>query len=168
MLSTQDVELNLQALDIQYRAATTTPREAELCSKLAVLELGGWTEQAMDQIVSDCSSRRLINASNRKFCTEKIIGKTYGFEYQKHFRSMLLHLVGLINVEKIESQLNGAKFAQLKAALGSLKIIRDPAAHTHVQAATLTLNAPSVTLSQLKFIRDGLDDIDRVMRKKRL
>ena len=121
----------------------------------------------MDQIILDCSSRRLTVPANIQHCSEKIIGLTYGFEYNKHFRAMVMRLVGLINVEKIEAQLDSLKFDRLKVALGHLKVPRNTVAHTHL-TGTPTIDAPSITLRQFTFIHEGLVDFDRVMRRRKL
>ena len=64
-------------------------------------------------------------ALNRSYCDEKIIKRTYGFEYDAHFRFMLIRLVGLINVERLEQQVDPAKHIQMTAALKFLKPLRD-------------------------------------------
>jgi hypothetical protein len=133
-------------------------------SKLAILELCGWIEGSMDDIVLTCANRHLKHPSNLRRVEREIVGKTYGFEYEKHFRNMLFQLVGTINVEKIERKFDPAKFQVLKSQLGVLKSIRDEEAHTHLKGVTKRLDAPSVTKGRFFLIYDGLKDIDDNVR----
>jgi hypothetical protein len=167
MLSWADLRNNLEALDLQFRNASST-RDAHFCCKLALLELAGWTEQAMDSIISECASRTLSEPSNKQYCADSIVKNTYGFEYQKHFRGMMMRLIGLVHVERIERQADAAKLARLEAALQTLKILRDPAAHTHINGMTAKMNAPSFMIGQLTPITDGLQEIERVLIAARL
>ena len=162
MLPDTDLKANLQALDQQYQA-TTSSRDAYFYCKLALIELGGWTEQAMDLLISECSSRNLLEPANKQLCAEKIIGTTYGFEYKKHFRAMMMQLVGLVHVEEIEKQADAGKLARLQSALSTLKGLRDPAAHTHISGTTQHWNAPSFIIGQSAAIIDGLAEIERVL-----
>jgi hypothetical protein len=92
-------------------------------------------------------------------------GKTYGFDYHKSFRWMLIRLVGLITVERLEQQVDQAKHDTLKSTLGALKTVRDSAAHTHLKGTTRTLDAPSVTIRSFQRVYDGLVDLDQKMRQ---
>lgn len=146
-----------------YRKAATQ-KHSLFYSKLAVLELCGWIEESMDDVILRCASRHLAEDSNRKKIREDVVKRTYGFEYENHFRKMLIQLVGLIEVERIESSVDQVKKDQLKATLGALKASRDGEAHTHLKGVTRTINAPSVTLNQFELVADGLLEYDRVIR----
>lgn len=162
MLSWADLQNNLNALDTQFRSAGST-RDVHFCCKLALMELAGWTEQAMDSIISECASRTLSEPSNKRYCADSIIKTTYGFEYQKHFRGMMMRLIGLVHVERIERQADPAKLARLEGALQTLKVLRDPAAHTHINGMTPSMNAPSFMIGQLAPISDGLQEIEKAL-----
>ena len=72
--------------------------EALLFSKLATLELCGWIEVSMDDIVLRHSRRTLREPVNRAFCEKRIVKPIYGFDYDIHFRKMLMGLIGLEGV----------------------------------------------------------------------
>ncbi len=146
-----------------YNAATT-PRENLFFSKLAILELCGWIETSMDSMVRRCAKKTLKRQANRD-AADKIIKRTYSFEYDEHFRRMLIHVIGLKGIETIEQSLNPALFQKMKAALHSLKISRDNAAHTYIKGTTVTLDAPSLTRLRFTDVHDGLANIDHTLKK---
>jgi hypothetical protein len=157
---------NLEALDRRYKK-TKSSKEALFCSKLALLELCGWIEESMDDMVLRCSIRHLKKPNNRKYCTDEIVKRTYGFDYQKNFRFMLIRLLGLVVVEKLEGQVDPTKYSTMKSTLASLKTLRDGEAHTHLKGMARSLNAPSLTMTQLQPIYEGLMEFDRAIRRKR-
>jgi hypothetical protein len=158
------LEANLRRLDRLYRDARTT-KDALFFSKLAVLELCGWIEESMDDVVLRCSMRCLRDPSNRRQVKDSVVKKTYGFEYHKHFREMLTRLIGLVEVEKLERRLDATKHARLKSTLGSLAGARNAEAHTHLKGVTRVINAPSVTIGHFSDVYDGLVEYDTALRR---
>lgn len=157
------IESNLRKLDRMYISAKT-PKESLYYAKLAILELCGWIEESMDDVILGCARRHLRVSANRSHLENDVVKNNYGFEYKKHFRNMLIQLIGLVNVEKMERSIDPLKFDRLKSTLGSLKGARNPEAHTHIKNATRRINAPSVTLAQFPAIYDGLKEIDNYLR----
>jgi len=123
---------------------------------------------SMDDIVLRCG-RRLKQPPNVAHL-EKIVEKTWGFDYNKNFRPMLMQAVGFVAVEKIEAAIDGAKFAKMLAALGNLKTARNNVAHTYVKYLTPTapIPAPGVTTSYFNDIYDGLVEVETVMKGLKL
>jgi hypothetical protein len=95
----------------------------------------------------------------------EIVKTTYGFDYHKHFRFMLIRPIGVISVEVVERQVDQAKHLGLKSTLGNLLVVRDSVAHTHLKGVTRTLDAPSVTMGNFQRVYDGLLDLYRTMRR---
>ena len=157
---------NLKTLDRSYAKASSA-RKSLFYSKLAILELCGWIEESMDDVILRCARRHLKNNANVKFVRKEIVQRTYGFDYERHFRSMLIQLLGLINVEKIEKSVDQRKHIQLKATLKALKTVRDSEAHTHIKGVTRSINAPSATLNQFPALYDGLMEYDRTIGNTR-
>jgi hypothetical protein len=162
MIGKQQIEQTLQSLDARYRAATST-EEANWFAKLAVIELCGWIEESMDEVIRRCAKRHLKITSNQDLCETEIIARTYGFEYKKHFRAMLIRLLGLVAVEQLEQQVDPGIYVRMDGALSFLKPFRNTHAHTHLKMAT-TLDAPSVTKSNLLPVYEGLREFERVIR----
>lgn len=164
MIAQSYILVNLRALDKKYNK--TSGKEALFFSKLALIELCGWIEESMDDIVLRCSIRHLKDETNRKHCANEIVKRTYGFDYA-NFRSMLIRLLGLVNVERIEAQVDETKYQIFKSKLSSLKQARDREAHTHLKGVTRTIDAPSYTIAQLQGVYEGLLEFDRVIRNRR-
>jgi hypothetical protein len=164
MITKQYIVPSLQALDAAYRGAGTAD-DAERFAKLAIIELCGWIEESMDELINRSSRRNLKVPKNREYCAEKIVGSVYGFDYNKNFRGMLMQLIGLVNVEKLEARVNQAKHDSLKSTLGTLKQARDSIAHTHLKGVTRTLDAPSVTIRSFQRVYEGLADLEYTMRR---
>jgi hypothetical protein len=164
MITKQYIVPSLQALDTAYRNAMSAD-DAERFAKLAIIEMCGWIEESMDSLILRCGKRHLKISKNLDYCEEGIIGTTYGFDYNRHFRWMLIRLIGLVTVERLESQFDQTKHHLFKSTLASLKIVRDSVAHTHLKGATRTLDAPSMALRNFQRVYDGLLDIDQAMRR---
>ncbi len=158
------IQQNLRTLDVLY-TTTTAPQKSMFYAKLAILELCGWIEETMDRIVSSCAGRTLREQTNRKTVEDNTIRRTHGFEYNEHFRRMLIQVIGLRGVERMERRADATRLQALKSTLGALKPRRDVEAHTHLIAATRTIDAPSATLKNFQRVYDGLCEIDRVLRK---
>ena len=95
---------------------------------------------------------------------KEVIKRTHGFDYEYHFRRMLIQLIGLVNVERLEKAIDQTKQARLIAALKTLKAVRDPEAHTHIKGVTRAINAPSVTLGQFPAVYEGLLEYQNTIR----
>ncbi len=158
---------NLKTIENLYLKSTTTKRGL-FYSKLAILELCGWIEESMDDIVHKCARRRLKSQDNLKLVEKSIIGRTYGFDYKRHFRNMLMQLLGIINLERLERHLDPVKFQLMESNLETLKTCRDTEAHTHLKGVTKRLDAPSVTKHRFLIVYEGLKDIDDSLRRLKL
>jgi hypothetical protein len=164
MIARSYILTNLKTLDRKYNRATST-RDSLFYSKLAILELCGWIEESMDDIVLRCACRHLSDIDNITFVKKQIIKRNYGFDYKDNFRKMLIQLLGIINVEKIEKSIDQGKLLKLAATLDGLKEIRNTEAHTHIKGVTRSINAPSVTLAQFPALDDGLLEFRTALRQ---
>lgn len=163
MNSKQDIESLLQKISDLYDA-TTDVKEQKLYSKIALLELCGWLEVTLDEIVKNYALSttvpKLTNPKNIKYLEENVIEKTYGFKYDKNFRPILIHTIGIIGVEKLENQCV-AELQSLKSELGTIETARGVAAHTTIAGATQTYESPSVIKAKLGKIYLALEKIEK-------
>ena len=164
MLSKSSILSNLSTINKLYNK-TSSKKEAFFYSKLAILELCGWIEESMDNIVINCANRKLRNNDNLIFLKKEIIKKVHGFDYHNNFRKMLMQVVGLIRLEIIESKVDQTKLEQMKAALNALKAQRDPVAHTHIKGVTLRIDAPSITKQRFVNVYEGLKNIEHELKQ---
>lgn len=130
-----------------------------------MLELCGWIETSMDEIVRHMSKRLVRNSKNERFFEKQVVGRVHGFDYENHFRRMVIALVGLHGVETMEKKVDPVLFQPMRAALNALKPDRDKHAHEYIKGTTLRLDAPSVTMGKYHAVYAGLVDIDRVLRR---
>lgn len=95
------IENTIDELDKLYNASTSQ-KKTIYYSKLALLELCGWLEETMDNIVEAHCNRKLKLTANKTEFKKERIKPIYGFEYNRHFRPMLMAAIGIIELEKIE------------------------------------------------------------------
>src|SRR3990172_2581821 len=96
-----EIKKNLGKINDLYTKSENEDSEALLFySKLAILELCGWIEESMDDIIREYAKKYLKEQSNINSINDTI-RKTSGFDYNEHFREkMLIRLIGLINIAK--------------------------------------------------------------------
>lgn len=167
MIARVYVERELKKLDRLYSQASSGPDPylPKLYSKLAVLELCGWTEEYMDNLIARHTKRkRLKEAHNIDFVEKEIIKKNWGFSYDYHFRRMLIQTISIIELERLEKKLNQTLKASLEAALTKLHPERDTHAHVTVRTAK-TFTAPSVCIALFKDIQNGLFEYEKRLKK---
>jgi hypothetical protein len=162
MVEKSDIEKNLQRIDQLYQGSSSN-EDGQLYSKMAMLELCGWIETSMDDIVLSVAKRLILDSKHLKYLDD-VVGRVYGFEYQKHFRQMVLTVIGLQGVETMERKVNPAVFLPMQAVLRSLKPNRDHHAHGYLKGTTPRLDAPSVTLNNFHVVYAGLLDIESVLK----
>lgn len=166
MIARSYITKNLDAIRKSF-LNSSCQRDSLFFSKLAILELCGWIEESMDDVVLRCAMRHLKEPSNRTYCKREVVERTYGFDYDRNFRFMLIRLLGLVNVEHIEARVDSVKRDRMTAALSSLKQQRNTEAHTHLRGVTRAINAPSVTITQLDPVYEGLREFDRIIRSRK-
>lgn len=140
------------------------PRSTVLYSKLATLELCGWIEMSMDDIVERLGRKKLRDPAHLAQ-VQNVIRRTYGFKYEQHFRGMLQAVIGLHGVAAMERRVDPALFLPLCATLNALKPDRDEAAHQYIKGTTPNFDAPSATLAKFNTVYLGLVEVDRVLRR---
>lgn len=166
MIAVSYIDTTLKELDKLYNNSSSQ-KKAIYFSKLALIELCGWIEETLDDIVLRHANRQLKDADNKKYCNDTIVKPNYGFEYKKNIRPMLISLLGLIELEKLEYELEKTgQITLLKGHLGNIKDSRNIAAHTHLKGVTRRFNAPSRTIGDFNRIKPILEQIDRELRKK--
>jgi hypothetical protein len=161
MLSKQPIEDLLKELQLLYDSPTTDPLHKDYYSKLALLELCGWLETVEDNIIENYSNSKLIETINKDFVKNQIIKKTYGFDYEKHFRGMLIKIIWLKALENLEIKIKASgNFQILEWQLSTLWGRRSSAAHTSLAGAMTTYDSPSIMLWYLNSLYPILIEIE--------
>ncbi|MEE4634250.1 hypothetical protein V2K98_12035 [Pseudomonas alliivorans] len=163
MRSIAEIDQTLLALNTLFDAGLKTGCSTKTLNyycKLALIELCGWVEQAMDELILASAARSAIAGHGE---IKIRVDKTYSFDYGEAFRPLLLLLVGYKQCEAIESKLNGAPlsaFQTMKSLLSTLRPHRNAHAHTHLESSMNQIMAPSSTRAHLKNIEKGLIEIE--------
>lgn len=166
MIAVSYIDTTLRELDKLY-SESTSQKKAIYYSKLALIELCGWIEESLDDIVLRHANRHLKNSANKEYCKKNIIKPNFGFQYKRNIRPMLISLIGLIELEKLEQELEKtAQITLLTSHLGNIKDSRNTAAHTHLKGVTRRFNAPSRTIGDFNRIKPILIRIEEELRNK--
>jgi hypothetical protein len=169
MVNKAAIARNLRELNSRYDRKSRNPRAHLYYAKLSLMELCGWIEVTMDQIVRDCAKRYLSDAANLGYVEDAVIRRTHNFDYNDDLRPMLMRVVGLVKVEELERMLEPVKFQNMKSSLGTLRQQRNREAHTYTAGVTLTVDAPSVIINRdFPRVYDGLKDIERCIRRLKI
>lgn len=164
MVGKTSIIQNLTRIEKLYNKSTS-PKTALFYSKLAILELCGWIEESMDDIVLRYANRTLKNHQNKTYVEKQIVKRIYGFDYQRDFRFMLMQVVGLNTLEIIEKRVDQTKIQLMESSLKTLKSSRDNEAHTYLKGVTRRLDAPSLIKSKFNKVYDGLKCIENELKR---
>ena len=149
MTPIKQIETLINELEKLYDAPRD-PNHKDYYSKFALTELCGWLEISIDEIVKDYSTTKLNELENQDYFKNKIINKTYGFDYKLHLRPMLINLIGLKGIEELEANLKAQGVLQILASqLSTLWGLRRRAAHTTIVGVTAQYQSPSTIKNNL-------------------
>lgn len=154
------IDETLNSIVVWYEEPHVTNERAQLLSKLAVLELCGWLEGFFDALVMEVDSMALSDAD---WVKKSVLAGIFGFDYTKHLRPMLKHLLGEVSVRRVERRLDATApgdLDRLKSLLGTLWRVRCEFAHSDLVtniASQRTFNAPSWSRLQLVSLQALID-----------
>ncbi|GHU62191.1 hypothetical protein FACS189445_4980 [Spirochaetia bacterium] len=162
MIDSTQLKILLGEIDTSFQNETDTNRIL-LWAKIATLEVSGWTEECIDD---------LLNAyldSINPLCKNELLKKIrsiYSFHYSNDFRNICVQILGNIMFERIQKKIP-LECQQLESALNGLKTNRDKYAHTHIINKS-PLDSPQRSLEYLNKIEIGLRRFMAELRKMRL
>jgi len=160
------VDATLRELDTWFKEPSPSGDRLKLLSKLAILELCGWLEGEFDRLALLADTGRL---NDPEWVKKTLISKTYGFQYDTHWRQMFTRLVGEVFVRRVEAEMESnfpGDLARLKSLLGSLWKVRCDFAHADMAAhlaAQQTFQAPSWSIGQYRDLKQLLDRYETAM-----
>lgn len=146
----QPIGDSLKALDEWYKEHIVDTDRTTFLSKLAILELCGWIEESFDELIRDVD-KSTINDS--KWVYTNVIANTSGFIYEKHFRSMLVKLIGEVLTRRVETEMeqnHNGDLDRMKLLLGTLWKTRCKLAHANVEANVISqvqFDSPSLNFA---------------------
>ena len=154
MISYSYIKRNVRSLNSRYAKSKST-QDASYYSKLAILELCGWIEISLDEAILSAGNRVLKDSKSIKFLEDKI-KRTYGFDYENHFTSMIVSLIGISGFERLENSIDESVLINFKSELAILKDRRNSLAHTYTRGITTHYDAPSITIARLEKVSAGI------------
>ena len=159
------IKKTLKNLDALYNG-TSSEEKKIYYSKLAILELCGWIEESFDEIIKTYSQKRLQLNSNKKWVEENILSNNYGFKYKKNIRKMLINFIGIINIEKFETEFDSTgELMVLDSLLDTLTKERNGLAHTFIKGITTRYTTPSVTLNRFNTLSLLIKNFNKKIKK---
>ena len=170
MICGEKIENILEWLDECYETSSISEIEkAKSYSKLAILELSGWVEESMYDLILDIADKEL-GSSNAKKRVKKTISNINGFTYDTHFSEMLLKGIGIVNKEIVEKNVrdrNERKFMKFRIALKELYNRRNHLAHTFRKGRQEYFAGPSVAKNYYDDIFPILEAFEKEISKNR-
>ena len=161
------VAATLIELDTWFKEPGLSLDRTNLLSKLATIELCGWLEEEFDRLIRLVARGQSIDTP---WLESQVIGSTYGFAYNKHWRPMLCKVVGEVFALRVEYAMELAhptELQQLKSLLGDLWKDRCSFAHADLSAnranTQLTFNAPSVAIRSHTHLKGILGRYETIM-----
>lgn len=149
------IATTLATIDAWYNEPTAGPERPKLLSKLALLELCGWLETEQDRIMVALDAFCLKDPT---WTQREIIEKTFGFDYGKHFRPMLVKLIGEHLSRALENKIeqkHPGDLDRLRSSTGELWIKRCNFAHADMvtnASKQQTFVAPSWSINQHRIL----------------
>src|SRR3989338_10931668 len=102
------------------------PLEKDLVCKLALIELCGWIEESVDDMVRIFVSNKTKDPATLKYVGD-VLDRNHSFGYEWHFRSLLTLILGSVHFDKIEKKVErkiGTKaMVAFKSGLSTLKAL---------------------------------------------
>lgn len=164
MVTKTYIAANLRTIERLYNS-TPSVQNGLFYSKLAVIELCGWIEMSMDDIVLRLAAKRLRDPKHIKYIEKEVVKRTYGFDYEQHFLPMIEAVVGCRGIEEMNARLDNSLIHPFVGALSALKTARNQLAHQYIKGITLVIDAPSMTNGRFPVVLAGLKNIESVLLK---
>lgn len=163
MIVKRHIENDLKRLQVLYADSMNGP-DADIpvyFSKLGVLELAGWIEEAFDSIADRAVKYRVKTAKFDKL-VKTAIKNNHGFSYDDNVLTMMAKLIGLPECERLERYLDSdGSLSILTSELNAVINQRRVAAHVTLYRTTVGFDSPSVSLGRLRAIYPIVRDIYR-------
>lgn len=158
MINYNNIENVLVRLDNEFNLSLSDPDMPVFFSKLAVIELAGWLEDSIDDMLFEYLDNHLLDAQIITV-VKNTIKKNYGFKYEGNIQKICIAVVGANNWENIIDKLNDTDLNNLISITNTLSTSRNNAAHSSI-VVTRTFNAPSITLSDFRKIKPAIMTIE--------
>ncbi len=158
MVSRSYIARNLRSLNEKY-LRSKTQAEPFYYAKLAIIELCGWIETSIDEIL-ESRAPKLVNQNDHLSQFAGRVKNTSGFTGKRHMEPLIVALVGYHGLEKLEASSDPSLLGALHRNLNELSGMRNRLAHTYIKDFTVTIESPQLILDRFNKIADGLDHLE--------
>ena len=143
--------VNRRYLSVSVGATRYTNVELEYLSKIAIIELSGWVECTIDEILMSYTRRKILDINEQSRIEKSIVARVSGFDFERLSRPLFERILGIAQCwDLIQSLQSNGMLPILISEMDSLWKMRNRAAHTNWNGVTRTFDAPSVTVSRLR------------------
>lgn len=155
-----EIETTLRAIDAWYNEPHGDNNRPSYLSKFATLELCGWLETRIDEMMEKVGEQYGLEVTWVKSNVTKRIS---GFTYPDHIRKMLVSIVGEVGLRKVESALEGEFPGALQFLTSELAILTKARNHfAHTDSAVplpqqVSLDGPSVSINRYQVLAPAID-----------
>lgn len=149
----RNLDRRFDGLSNRKKSTKKTIEDMELCAKTAVIELGGWIEVAVDEVLIGYTTRKIADPTELKRIKTQVIGKVYGFDYEKNFKPLVERILGIdLYNRMMQPYAQDGRLQKLQSELEKIKPQRNTAAHTNWTGSSKNFEAPSVIINRLRII----------------
>ena len=156
-------------ISISNRKNTKNTRiKLELLSKLAVLELSGWIETTIDQILVEYVSRKICDSDEQGRIRRNIIDRVYGFDLERNVWPLFERVLGVVNCKSMRTKLENTRgYDSFASDITTVHSLRRRQAHTCCAGPEVTrqIVAPSTTWGYFQNIYPIIQRIKRFCEK---
>lgn len=169
MIDYISIKNTLELLEQEYNSALNNDKSDQqmpiLFSKLAILELCGWIEVSIDNVLYEYVNNNVSKEENKKIIKERI-NVNYGFKFKSNLQPLFCSVFGIKNYETIIGTLSEQELANMQTTLGNLAKTRDFAAHNNTETGmTPRYNAPSQIISDYKNLKPAFEKIEKAVHE---
>ncbi len=166
MIDFGSIEITLKKLDSEYNSKLSDSdfQLPVLISKLSVLELCGWIETSLDQVLYEYIERIALDDINLKKI-KGIIKKNHGFGLDSHLFPLFCDVIGIKLVNDLYNSLNTTDYLQLQTITDKYSVLRNKAAHTDTPSGvTRNYNSPSIVIGDYLLIKPVFSKIENFIQ----
>lgn len=167
MIDYDSIYGTLSKLDREYNLKQSDPdfQMPVLISKLAVLELCGWIEMSLDQVLNDYISKLSLNDDIKKKL-DAIIKHNHGFSFDNNIFPLFCGVLGVKMVADLFDSMTDRDYQNLKTVTDNYSKHRNQAAHTDTpNGTTRTYDAPSLVIQAYNQIKPAVVKMEEFIQK---
>lgn len=173
IVTTHAIRRNLKIIEKEFDEVMGRPSLvrssviAAFYSKLAIMEVGGWVEQTVDDLLHNYIDSTVADGTIRETLKKEVVGRVFGFRYGADFRPLFEKIIGAARYEEVRKQLSKKNQDNiLSTKLSELSKARDSAAHTYWRGGTMPrYAAPSSTREVFEAILPIMRKIEQLLQK---